>query len=110
MTIFYHLTNNHPMTHPALLLAFEAGKWYGQVELEESIDRESHMMSLLECANDRKVSMPLNKWDTLTIDGDIGNTVQYHLRSEKWRAWVRKSAKEYLQDANELLESLYTKQ
>ena len=49
------------MTHPALLLAFEAGKWYGQVELEESIDRESHMMSLLECANDRKVSMPLNK-------------------------------------------------
>lgn len=80
----------------ALLLAFEAGKWEGQVELEEHYDRNQYMESIVEVAYSRKNSMPLK-------DASTGRTVTINLRSEKWREGVRKSSKEYVKKAQLLI-------
>lgn len=84
----------------ALLLAFEAGKWEGQVELEEHYDRSQFSEAFLEAAYARKNAMPLK-------DASTGRTVTVNLRSDKWREGVRKSAKEYVDKALELVVSHY---
>jgi hypothetical protein len=76
----------------ALELAFEAGKWAGQVELEEHYDRSQFAEAFLEAAYARKNSMPMKEAST-------GRTVTVNLRSDKWREGVRKSSREYLDKA-----------
>jgi len=76
----------------AVNLAFEAGKWEGQVELEEHYDREQYSRAIIEVAHSEKNAMPLSK-------GSTGNTVVVNLRSDKWREGVRESAREYLEKA-----------
>jgi hypothetical protein len=76
----------------AINLAFEAGKWEGQIELEEHYDREQYSRAIIEVAHSEKNAMPLSK-------GSTGNTVVVNLRSDKWREGVRKSAREYLEKA-----------
>lgn len=76
----------------ALQLAFEAGKWEGQVELEEHYDRSQFAESFLECAYARKNAMPLK-------NPSSGRTVTVNLRSDKWREGVRKSSREYVDKA-----------
>lgn len=76
----------------ALDLAYEAGKWEGQVELEEHYDKEQYSSVIMEVLYSRKNAMPLN-------DVSNGNTVTVNLRSKKWRDGVRKSAREYLKKA-----------
>lgn len=84
----------------ALLLAFEAGKWEGQVELEEHYDRNQFAEAFLEAAYARKNAMPLK-------DASTGRTVTVNLRSDKWREGVRKSAKEYVDKALAMVVSHY---
>lgn len=76
----------------ALDLAFEAGKWEGQVELEEFFDRNQFAEAILEAAYSRKNAMPLK-------DSSTERTVTVNLRSDKWREGVRKSARKYVDKA-----------
>lgn len=76
----------------ALELAYEAGKWAGQVELEEYYDRNQFAEAFIESAYSRKNAMPLK-------DASTGRTVTVNLRSDKWREGVRKSSREYLDKA-----------
>jgi hypothetical protein len=86
----------------ALRLAFEAGKWEGQVELEEHYDREQYSSSVAEVFHSHKNAMPLK-------DASNGRTVTINLRSDEWRNGVRKSAKEYVDKAKLLVFSHYRK-
>lgn len=83
---------NFGIIQAALELAFEAGKWEGQVELEEFYDRNQSAEAFLETAYSRKNAMPLK-------DASTGRTVTVNLRSDKWREGVRKSAREYVDKA-----------
>jgi hypothetical protein len=76
----------------ALDLAFEAGKWEGQVELEEHYDREQYSQSILESFYSKKTTTPLH-------GESKGRQVIINLRSHEWRNGVRKSTKEYLEKA-----------
>ena len=76
----------------ALQIAFEAGKWEGQAELEEYYDRIQLSEAVIESIYARKTAMPLK-------DASTGRTVTVNLRSEKWREGVRKSSKEYVDKA-----------
>jgi hypothetical protein len=76
----------------ALMLAFEAGKWVGQVELEEHLDRQQYSAALLEVFYSEKITMPIST-------ASSGRTVQVNLRSQQWRDGVRKSANKYLEKA-----------
>ena len=86
------------VTQAALDLAFEAGKWEGQVELEEHYDKEQYSQVLVEAINSRKTSLPFDL-------ASAGNTIRVNLRSQVWRDGVRKSAKEYLKKAMLLVRS-----
>lgn len=80
----------------AMKLVFEAGKWAGQVELEEHYDRSQFAESCIESIYSKKNAMPL-------MDASNGRTVTINLRSEKWREGVRKSSKEYFEQAMEII-------
>ena len=80
----------------AIELAFEAGKWAGQVELEEHYDREQFSTSMIESLISKKTSMP-------TESASNGRTVTINLRSKEWRDGVIKSSNEYKQKAIQLL-------
>lgn len=84
----------------ALQIAFEAGKWEGQVELEEHYDKSQLPEAIIESIYSRKNAMPLK-------DASTGRTVTVNLRSEKWREGVRKSSKEYVDRAMHLVLSHY---
>lgn len=84
------------INNAALELAFEAGKWEGQVELEEHFDREQYSQVIPEVFAAKKTAMPNDFAST-------GRTVRINLRSNEWRAGVRKSAKEYLDKAKILV-------
>lgn len=75
-----------------LQLAFEAGKWAGQVELEEHIDREQYASIAIEAVYSRNNAMPMR-------DSSIGKEVTITLRSQEWRDGVNRSANEYLRTA-----------
>lgn len=80
-------------------LAFEAGKWVGQVELEEHYDKEQFSSSIIESLHSHKTAMPLH-------ESSIGRTVKVNLRSNEWRKGVRKSSEEYKQKAIKILTEL----
>jgi hypothetical protein len=77
-------------------LAFEAGKWAGQVDLEEHFDREQYSQVLPEVFASRKTASPNDLAST-------GRTVRINLRSDEWREGVKKSAQEYLEKALDIL-------
>jgi len=84
------------MNKAAILLAFEAGRWLGQVDLEEHYDREQYAPAFFESLISKKTAMPIEKPST-------GRTVTVNLRSDEWRAGVKKSAQEYLEQALNML-------
>ena len=92
---------NFGIIQTALGLAFEAGKWEGQVELEEFYDRIQFSESFIEAAYSRKNAMPLKETST-------GKTVTVNLRSDKWREGVRKSAREYVDKAMSFVMAHYS--
>jgi len=69
-------------------IVFDAGKWVGQVELEEHMDKEQYTVAILECLQAKKTSMPSEK-------ASVGRDVKYTLRSDKWREGVVKSSNKY---------------
>ena len=82
----------------ALELAFEAGKWAGQVELEEHFDREQYASALIESIYIRKMLIPMHLSST-------NKSIIINLRSDIWRKGVIKSAKEYMTKAFDLIVS-----
>ena len=80
----------------AIQLAFEAGRWLGQVDLEEHYDREQYSQVMPEVFASRKTSTPNDFAST-------GKTVRLNLRSDKWREGVKKSAQEYLEKARQII-------
>lgn len=78
-----------------LLLAYEAWKREWQVELEEYYENEQYLLSALESIQAKKTGMPID------IARD-GKQVVITLRSDEWRKWVRKSAKQYLDEAKKI--------
>ena len=87
---------NREVVDAALLLAFEAGKWAGQVELEEFIEENSFFDAFLGSIYSRKTGGGVSH--SVSIDKDFETRpVKYNLRSNKWREGVRKRANEYLE-------------
>lgn len=80
------------MSEMAILLAFEAGRWMGQVDLEEHMDREQYSQVMPEAFISRRTASPNDLAST-------GRTVRYNLRSDKWRQGVKQSCLEYLDKA-----------
>jgi hypothetical protein len=78
-----------------LSIVFEAGRWLGQVDLEEHYDKEQYSTSLMEVAYSAKTSTPIEK-------SSMGRQVKINLRSSEWREGVRKSSNEYLEKARSL--------
>src|SRR5690554_4800744 len=85
-------SDSYKIIQIALELAYEAGKWAGQVDLEEHYDRSQYAEAFLEAAYTHKNAKPLRPAST-------GRTVTVNLRSDKWREGVRKSSREYLDKA-----------
>jgi hypothetical protein len=77
-------------------LAFEAGTWVGQVQLEEHFDREQFSSAMLESVLSKKTAMPIQ-------EASSGRTVQINLRSDEWRKGVRRSAAKYKHNAIEFI-------
>ena len=69
----------------AIEIAFEAGKWAGQVELETHYDKEQYSTAILEAIHSQKTAMPI-------VEASTGKTVTVNLRSNEWRQGVVKSA------------------
>ena len=89
---------NREVVDAALLLAFEAGKWAGQVELEEFMEENSFFDAFLGSIYSRKTGGGVSH--SVSIDKDFETRpVKYNLRSNKWREGVRKRANEYLKKA-----------
>lgn len=80
----------------ALQIAFEAGKWAGQAELEQFYDKEQFAISALESLYAKKNAMPLQ-------EACNGRTVVVNLRSEEWRKGVNNSANKYLEKAKTII-------
>lgn len=87
---------NNKKIEAALQIAFEAGRWQGQVDLEEHYDKEQFSQCVVESVNARNTSMPLK-------ESSNGREVSVRLRSHKWRNGVKKSSEEYLQRAKKML-------
>jgi len=81
----------------ALLLAYEAGRWHGQVDLELHMDLEQYSQVMPEVFIAQKTCLPNDLAST-------GKTVRYNLRSDEWRQCVILSSREYLEKAREMLD------
>lgn len=78
-----------------LYTALEIGKWLGEVEFEERLDREQHGTALLETFYSLKRAMPLYE--------DVqNNQIVLSLRSKAWRTGVRKDVEKYFNQLVEL--------
>ena len=83
-----------------LLIAFEAGRWMGEVDLEEQYDRDQCGMALAEAMVSRKTCMPC-------FPASTGRTVTVNLRSDRWREGVTKRMNEKLEELFERMEALF---
>lgn len=83
-------------------LAYMAGRWRGQVDLEKHMENDSYFDSFLGVVYDSKHSMPLH-----TVGGaeDFTKPVKYNLRSDNWRNGVTKSSLQDLEEAKEILKN-----
>jgi hypothetical protein len=75
-----------------LKIAFEAGRWLGQVDLEEHLDREQFSSCIYEALQSRKTTMPIK-------EGSTGRTIEYNLRSQKWRNGVKFEAEKLFKES-----------
>lgn len=82
--------------YPFILLAYEAGKRAGQVEMEQFMENEMLWLSLVESIMSWKTWMPIR-------DHASNKRVEYNLRSDEWREGVMKSSKQYMQNAINML-------
>lgn len=94
--------DNNTSIEIALLLTFEAGRWLGQVDLEENYDREQYGFAMLESLQAKRTAMPADK-------ASSGSSVNIRLRSDKWRNGVRHSAQEQMNKARSILKTIIDK-
>lgn len=66
----------------AMQVAYELGRWRGQVDLEEHYENEQFSSSAMEVFHARKMSMPL-------LPSSKDNQVLITLRSQQWRDGVK---------------------
>ncbi len=86
-----------------MYLAYEAGRWQGQVDLEISMDNNLGD-ALQGSLYAQKTGMPLH---TVAAGLDDSRPVRYFLRSEEWREGVTKSSLETLENViNTLIEKV----
>jgi len=81
----------------ALYLVFEAGRWRGQVDLEEHMDNNSYFDAFLTGMYAKKSGGEC----THTVSGNEnlnGKPVKYNLRSDKWRNGVTKETNKTLKE------------
>ena len=78
------------------LLAFEAGKWAGQVELEEHYDRHQYGACMVEAVYTKNHTKPL-------FPASNGRDVTIQLRSDKWRQEVINSSNNSFEKAKDTL-------
>lgn len=83
-------------------LAYMAGRWRGQVDLEKHMENDSYFDAFLGVIYDDKHSMPLH---TVTGAEDFNRPVKYLLRSDNWRNGVTKSSLKDLEEAKEILKN-----
>ena len=77
-------------------IAFEAGKWAGQVELEEHYDCEQYSAVMPEVFSSKKTN----------LSADIassGRTVRVNLRSQVWRDGVKKTCAEKINNLRNMI-------
>ena len=80
----------------ALELAFEAGKWAGQVELEEHINNEQYSMAGIEAVYTRKIPKSM-------FNACNGREARIWLRSDAWKKGVTIRSIEYREKAKNYL-------
>lgn len=88
--------NQKQLISACMDLAFEAGAWAGQVDLEEYYDRDQYASAAIESLYARNTSMPMHPESQ-------GNQVLVTLRSDEWRDGVRKTSKENLEKIKQIL-------
>lgn len=84
-----------------LQLAFEAGRWMGQVDLEKHMDNEQYSEALLQSY--------ISHTKCIQPSECHNREVVYNLRSNEWRKGVEISANEYLKKAEGILTKYLTK-
>lgn len=82
--------------YPFMLLAYEAWKRAGQVEMEEFMDNEMLWLSFIESIVSEKTWMPIRNHAS-------NKKVEYNLRSDQWRKKTLESSKKYMDDAINML-------
>ena len=81
-----------------LELAFMAGRWRGQVDLEEDMDNNCFDACLSSIHSTKSGGACIH---SVAMDNDNPNSkpVKYNLRSDEWKEGVKKTTKEHLDDA-----------
>lgn len=92
--------NNDDIIHNVIELAYMAGRWRGQVDLEEHMDNESYYDAFLSCVHDQKTAMP---YHTVVWGSEHNRPVRYNLRSDDWREGVKKTTDNYKKEAIDML-------
>jgi hypothetical protein len=85
----------------ALELAFMAGRWRGQVDLEESMDNNSYFDAFLTSVHAKKSGGQC--LHTVASDNLNSRPVRYNLRSDDWREGVKKETQKDLEEAINIL-------
>lgn len=79
-----------------------AGRWRGQVDLEESMDNNFFDAFLIWNHAQKSGGQCLH---TVSSDDINSRPVRYNLRSNEWREGVKKETDKWLDEARELLNS-----
>lgn len=83
-------------------LCFVAGRWRGQVDLEEHFDNESYFDAFLGALHDKKTNMPLH-----TVANVGERPVRVNLRSDEWRNGVKKTTEKEFDKCVRLMSKLF---
>jgi hypothetical protein len=98
------MTDDIATARAALLLAYEAGRWRGQVDLEMHYGREQYGVAFVEAViTRRKIPMPLFPCSV------EGRRVTVSLRSDRWREGVANETEEIFERAFSILETILTR-
>jgi len=93
------MTDTLSIARGLLLLAFTAGRWRGQVDLEEHYDHEQYGIAFVESMVARKTCKPC-------FPASTNRTVTVNLRSDMWRKGVAKTTDAKMNELFEQMEAL----
>lgn len=87
----------------ALEIAFMAGRWRGQVDLEEHMDNNFFDAFLGAIRAEKRGGQCLH---SVSLDSPDSRPVKYNLRSDQWREGVKKETAKWLKEAEDELKDL----